>query len=105
LIAIDRVCIFAEKRIGDGSPVLVTARNLEVTTKRKVWIAKIASVKIVGIGMSAMIDVVVTGHPAESLVVTTAVTRGIVGVRIGMGIGIGTIAAAIGEMVATMIIE
>jgi len=98
---IDRV---AERRIEDESLVLVTARNL-VTTKRKIWIAKIASVKIVGIGMSAMIDVVVTGHPAESLVVTAAVTRGIVGVRIDMEIEIGTIAVAIVEMLATMIIE
>jgi len=58
--------------------------------------------------MSAMIDVVVTGHPAESLVVTAAVTRGIagiVGVRIDMEIEIGTIAVAIVEMLATMIIE
>jgi hypothetical protein len=98
----------AERRIENGSLVLVTARNL-VTTKRKVWIAKIASVKIVGIGMSAMIDVVVTGHPVESPVaVTAAVTRGIVGivgVRIGTEIKIGTTAVAIVEMDATMIIE
>lgn len=95
--------MYAEKRTEDVNPLRVTARNL-VTTKQKVWIAKVANVRTAGIGISATIDVVMTDRPAENLVVMTVVTRETVRVRIDMGTGSGMRAAAIGEMVVIMII-
>lgn len=101
--------MYTEKRIEDEN-LLVIVQKL-VTTRQRIQIVKVATdwkvanVKTVEIGTLIMIVAVVTDHRVESLVVTLAVIKGIVEVKIGMEIEIDMTAVAIGETVGIMIIE
>ncbi|KMQ96369.1 serine threonine-protein kinase prp4-like protein [Lasius niger] len=99
----------SKKRIEEEN-LLVIVQKL-VTTRQRIQIVKVATdwkvanVKTVEIGTLIMIVAVVTDHRVESLVVTLAVIRGIVEVKIGMEIEIDMTAVAIGETVEGLKVE
>lgn len=72
------------KRVESGNLFVIVQKR--VTVKQKLQITKVASVKTAEIDTLVMIDVVVTDRRARSLVGMLVATRGIVGVKIGMGI-------------------
>lgn len=91
------------KRVESGNLFFIVQKR--VTVKQKLQITKIASVKTAEIDTLVMIDVVVTDRRARNLVGMLVATRGIVGVKIGMGIETDMTVVEIDETAGIMTIE